>query len=109
MPTYPSYFNLPQPTMQYCAAKVLAAQQAFQVLVTAVAAENVAMGITSSGKTKIIADALEPVVFYGTTGSLWEAYNALQQVKVTPEMAPYLTQDRLNWMKNQLLAAIATL
>lgn len=106
---YPTYAGIPQPTMQYCASKIQAAQTAFQTLVIAIAAENVALGITSSGKTKLIADALQPVMYYGTTGSLWEAYNALQHVQVEPEMAPYLTQDKLNWMKNQLLKAIAGL
>jgi hypothetical protein len=110
MPVYPTYNpNIPQVEMQEAAQLVMAAQQAFNVLVVAVAAENIIMGITASGKTKLIAEALQPVVYYGTSGSLWEAYNALEQVQITPEMAPFLTVARLNWMKNQLLQAISEL
>ena len=95
--------------MQEVAALIIAAQQSFNNLVIAFAAENVIMGITSSGKTALIASTLQQVMYYGTTGSLWEAYNALEHVVVTPEMAPFLTQDRLNWMKNQIQQAIANL
>jgi hypothetical protein len=110
MPIYPSYNpNIPQVEMQAVAQLVIAAQQSFSTLVIAFAAENIIMGITASGKTGLIADALQDVMYAGTSGSLWEAYSALEQVVITPEMAPFLTQDRLNWMKNQLQQAIAEL
>lgn len=110
MPIYISYNpNIPQQEMQAVASLVITAQQAFNNLVIAFAAENIIMGITASGKTGLIASTLQDVMYAGTTGSLWEAYNALEQVVVTPEMAPFLTQDRLNWMKNQIQQAIAEL
>jgi hypothetical protein len=82
---------------------------AWKNLVLTVAAENIAMGITASGKTKLIADTLAPVMVYGASGSLWEAYQALDQIKVTPQMAPFITQDRIQWMKNQLIQILGSL
>jgi len=110
MPIYPIYTpGITQTEMQEVAAIILAAQVAFNNLVIAFGAENVILGITASGKTGLIAQALQQVMYYGTTGSLWEALNALNQVIVTEEMAPFLTVSRINWMKNQLSQAIAEL
>lgn len=95
--------------MQQCIALVTAAQQSFQILLLAFVADNIAMGITNSGKVGLIGNALKDVQFYGAAGSLWECYNALNSVVITPEMAPYLTQARVDWLKNQMLAAIANL
>lgn len=106
---YPSYYGYPQPTMQYLASKALAAQAAWQVLQTSFIAENIALGITQQGKTKLVADTFERVLIYGQTGSLWEALAAIDEIVVTPEMAPFVTQARVNWFKNQLQAAIASL
>ncbi len=103
------YFNIPDPAYARCQQIMNNALNAWHNIVITVGAENIALGITQSGKTKLIADALYPVMAYGSSGSLWEAYNALNQVKVTPDMAPYITQDRIEWMKNQLIQAISTL
>lgn len=78
-------------------------------MVAGFAAENIAMGITSAGKTLLISGALYEVAVYGSQGSLWQAYNALSNVKITPEMAPFLTDARIQWMKNKMIAAISTL
>lgn len=109
MPTYPSYLGLSQPTMQYLASKAVKAQAEWQILEIAFIAENIAMGITQLGKTKLIADTFEKVMIYGQAGSLWEALNAIDAIVITPEMAPFVTQDRVNWFKNQLQQAIASL
>jgi len=112
---YPTFFNLPQPVMAAYYAVIVKATgvvpsyTGFQHLVFCVAAENVAKGITSSGKTKLVAETLQQVMYYGTSGSLWEAYNALNQVQVTPEMAPFITKERIDWMKNQLVQTISSL
>jgi len=103
------YFGIPDGPFSRCQQIVTNAQSAWQKLVITVAAENIALGITASGKTKLIADALFPVMTYGSSGSLWEAYNALNEVKITPEMAPFITKDRIDWMKNQLIQAISSL
>lgn len=103
------YFNIPDPTYNRCAQIVNNAINAWHNLVVTVAAENIAMGITQSGKTKLISDALFTVMVYGTSGSLWEAYNELNKVKITPEMAPYITKARIEWMKNQLIQSISSL
>jgi hypothetical protein len=107
IPTYFSSIN--QPTYNGCLAVVKAAQAEWVGMVQQFAAENIAMGITQAGKTLLIGNALQVVNTYGASGSLWEAYNALSQVVITPEMAPFLTQERIDWMKNQMVQVISTL
>lgn len=104
-----TYFNIPQPTYDKCFALVQNAQKIWSLMVAEFAAENIAMGITQSGKSGLIADALFTVATYGSQGSLWQAYNALSTVKVTPEMAPYLTADRIQFMKNKMIQIIGQL
>lgn len=106
---YPSFFNYSQPQMQYLAIKVAGAQAAWQVLQTSFIAENLALGITQAGKTKLVADTFEKVIIYGSTGSLWEALVAIDSIVITPEMAPFVTKERVNWFKNQLQQAISSL
>lgn len=103
------FFHIPDPSWARCQQVVLNALASWKILVVTVAAENIALGITASGKTKLIADTLAPVAMYGNAGSLWEAYNALNEIKVTPEMAPYITEARLEWMRNQLITIISSL
>lgn len=99
------------PDYQYNRAQQIVnnAITAWRNLVITVAAENLAMGITQQQKTKLIADTLLPVMMYGQSGSLWEAYHALDAIILTPEMAPFITEDRRQWMKNQLIEIISTL
>src|SRR5271165_2241270 len=102
------YFGIPDVPYNRCLQIATNIQNEWNTLVRIVIAENIAMGITSSGKTKLIADAMFPVMVYGSSGSLWEAYNAIDKIVVTPEMAPYITTARLNWMKNQIQQAIVS-
>lgn len=103
------FFNIPDPTYNRCLQVARNASAAWTNLKDAVVAENLALGITSSGKTKLIADTLYPTMVYGASGSLWEAYNELNKIQVTPEMAPFITHARLEWMKNQLIQSIGSL
>lgn len=103
------FFNIPDAPYNKCVQICNNALNAWKNLVITVAAENIAMGITASGKTKLIADTLAPIAVYGNAGSLWEAYNALNDIKVTPEMAPYITEARIEWMRNQLIQIISSL
>jgi hypothetical protein len=106
----PSPFaNIPDVPYARCQQIVNNAMVAWHNLVVTVAAENIAMGITQQQKTKYISDTLMKVMMYGQTGSLWEAYNELNNIKVTPDMAPFITQARIEWMKNQLIDIIASL
>lgn len=104
-----TYFNIPQQQYNQCLAIVVKAQTTWAQLVQQFAAENIAMGITQVGKTGLIGIALQEVNMYGSTGSLWQAFEALSRVKITPEMAPFITADRIQWMKNQMIQAIASL
>ena len=101
-----TYFQqIPQQSYNRCLQIVSNAQKEWAALVAGFAAENIAMGITQAGKTLLISDALYKVAVYGSQGSLWQAYNALSEVVVTPEMAPFLTADRIQWMKNKMIEA----
>jgi hypothetical protein len=103
------FYNIPDPTYQRCLQIFDNAFNAWHDLIRTIAAENIAMGITQQNKTKYIADILMPVMLYGQTGSLWEAYHALDAIKITPDMAPFITEDRRAWMKNQLIQIISSL
>jgi hypothetical protein len=103
------FFNIPDEEYNICLAIVEAAQEAWSNIVITIAAENLAMGITQSGKTQLIADTVNQVMIYGSSGSLWLAYNELSKIVVTPEMAPYITAARIEWVRNQLIQSIALL
>jgi hypothetical protein len=106
----PTYFtDISQGTYNHCLSVVKNAQAAWTLMVAEFAAENIAKGITQAGKTLLIGEALNDVAKYGSQGSLWQAYNALSEVKITPEMAPYLTADRIQWMKNKMISVISQL
>lgn len=105
----PTFFTIPQPYYDKALATVIAAQTAWARMVQQFAAENIVMGITQAGKTGLIGGALNQVNVYGSTGSLWQAYEALNHVVITPEMAPFLTDDRIQWMRNQMIQAISSL
>lgn len=105
-----TYFTISQPVYNECLAIVQQAQAKWSALVQQFAAENIAMGISSNpAMVKLIADTLQTVNYYGTAGSLWEAYNSLSNITVTAEMAPFLTQARLDWMRNQMIQVLSAL
>jgi hypothetical protein len=58
------------------------------------ATENVMLGITQAGKTKLIADTCQQAFYYLSTGSLYEARTEMLAIVVTEEMAPFLTTAR---------------
>jgi len=91
------------------ATKVAKARVAFDDLLNKFAGENVVAGVTAAGKTKILSDAFSEVARYGSQGSLWEAYVAIEKIKITPEMAPYFTETRKQEMKNQIIQIISSL
>lgn len=103
------FYNIPDYQYQKAQASVIKAIDSWRNLVITIAAENVAMGITQQQKTKLVADTFLPVMMYGQSGSLWEAYHALDAIKITPQMAPFITEERRNWVKNQIIQIISTL
>ena len=90
-------------------AKVEQAQKLFADLIASFAGENVVAQITAAGKTKLISDAVRDIIYYGNQGSLFEAYVATERVKITPEMAPFLTEARRQEFKNKLVEALSKL
>lgn len=103
------FYNVPDIYFNKAKATIESAMAKWRELVIIVAAENVALGITQQNKTKLVADAMAPVMLYGQTGSLWQAYQALDDIVITPEMAPYITEARRQWMKNELIKIISSL
>ncbi len=101
--------NIPPHLRIYGEAKVAQAKAAFDRLIIEFGGENVIAQITAAGKTKLIADALRDVIFYGSTGSLWEVYVAASKIKITPEMAPFLTEERRQAFKNRVIEEIGKL
>ena len=68
--------------------------------------ENIAMGITVLGKTKEVSDYLVDVSRYGATGSLTEVVNTIDSLiadGVPGELAPFVTEDRLNAFRAKIL------
>lgn len=70
------------------------------------ASENVMMGITATGKTKLIADTLRNVTYYLQSGSLYEAIREAESLVLTPSMAPFLTPARVKLLTNKMRAYI---
>ena len=101
--------NIPPQLAIIGASKVAKAKSEFDKLVNEVAGENIIAQITAAGKTKLIADALRDVAYYGSQGSLWEVYISVEKIKLTPEMAPFLTEERRQAFKNRIIAIISSL
>lgn len=101
--------SIPDYLVKIGAAKVQQAQDQFNLLVMDFAGANVVQRITDAGKTKLIGDAVRDVMYWGTTGSLWECYKAVEAVQITPEMAPFLTEDVRQQFKNRLVAILSSL
>ena len=103
---------MPLVPLQYIiigAAKVAKARAAFDKILNEFAGENVVAGVTAAGKTKLLSDTFADVARYGSQGSLWEAYVALEHIKITSEMAPYFTEERKQEMKNQIIQILGSL
>lgn len=101
--------TIPPYLIQIGADKVNKAKTLFGTLINQYAGANLIQQITAAGKTKLIADAVRDVMYYGTTGSLWEAYSAVEAIQVTPEMAPFITEDIKQDFKNKLIGIISSL
>lgn len=104
-----SQLNIPPYLVIYGAAKIKKAQDGFNQIISEFGGENVIAQITAQGKTKLIGDAVRDVIYYGSTGSLWEAYKAVEDIQITPEMAPYLTEARKMEFKNRLIQILSSL
>lgn len=78
-------------------------------MMTEIAADNILLGITQAGKTKLIADTLKDVIRYCQSGSLYEAINELDRITITADMAPFLTEEKKLEMKDKIVSIIQSL
>lgn len=75
-------------------------------LVFEFAAENIEMGITQAGKTKLVADFLRNINYYMRSYSLYEAVveiNTEISNGLDPNLAPFITESRLNDFSNKIV------
>lgn len=91
------------------AAKVKQAQALWQELIQNFAGENLVAQITVAKKTRLIQDAVQKVLDYGNAGSLWEAYIEAGRIVITPEMAPFITKERIAEFRNKIIEAVGKL
>lgn len=69
-------------------------------------AQNIAMGITQAGKTKVVADALRDLNYYIRCYSLYEAMAEIDRMiaaGIDPNLSPFVTETRMNDFKNVIL------
>jgi hypothetical protein len=104
----PTFFPLTQAQYNGSLALVQAAQNGWAGLVQGFAAENQALGITTT-QMQLIQSVLLPVNTYGQDGLLLLAFQTLGTITPTDDMAPFLTDARINYMQNQVIQLIATL
>lgn len=102
-------FGLPDYAITAALPKVQVAQQQFQLLVQQYIAANIVRGITVSGKVALIGNAVGQVAFWGSQGSLYQCYKAVNEIVITPDMAPFLTEVIREEFKNKLIAIISSL
>lgn len=102
-------FNVPDYLVNIGASKATAAQAAFAALVQEYAGANIILQITAAGKTELIGNAVKEVLFWGNSGSLWQAYAAVEKMVITPDMAPFLTGAHKQEFKNKLIQIISSL
>lgn len=90
-------------------AKVNKAINGSNEIIKQFATENILMGITQAGKTKLIADTMSSVMYYCQTGSLYEVLTALNAINITPEMSPFLTTARRDEYITKFTSLLASL
>ena len=76
------------------------------------ATENVLMGITASGRTIEIVQYLTNLRNYVITGSLYAAVTEIDNLLADPDLgdySPFVTEARLNYYKDRLVAFLASL
>jgi hypothetical protein len=76
-------------------------------LVVTFSAENILMGITQAGKTKVVSDYLADLSRYIQTGSLYEAVNEIDRLVslgIPESLSPFITLERMDIFKNKIVS-----
>lgn len=77
----------------------------FEEIMDIFVSENISMGITQAGKTKLIQDVLQHCIEYGKAGSLTEAIREANEILILPEYAPFITLERKDKFLSMLIEA----
>jgi hypothetical protein len=74
-------------------------------LINQFTSENIAMGITQAGKSKLIGLVLRDLVFWLESGSLYVTLEEVERLKssIDPAWSPFVTVDRLNLYKQKVM------
>lgn len=95
-----------QSNTEYAQGIVKQAQSFASQIVVEFAAENILMGITQAGKTKVVADYLADVTRYAQTGSLYEVINEITRLinsGIPADLSPFVTQVRLEAFRQKII------
>lgn len=77
----------------------------FNSLLVKFSAENTINGIVNEQKCKVVADYLKDAILYGQVGSLYQVIieiDALILAGVPAELSPYVTSEKLNFLKQSI-------
>lgn len=66
--------------------------------------DNIILGITAAGKTKLIGDACKDIQYWLSVGSLYEASNAIDTFVHDASYEPYITVTKFSSFKAKILA-----
>lgn len=86
--------------------KIIAAEAFGKSLIVKAAKENILMGITQAGKTKAVSDYFRFLQRYLKEGSLYAGLDEIDRLiteGVPTELAPYVTEARINAYKAEIL------
>lgn len=70
---------------------------------------NIAAQITKAGKTELIGETLKEVTYWGSVASLYQVLKELERIKITPQMAPFFTENTKQEMKNRIVQILSSL
>lgn len=67
--------------------------------------ENIVLGITQQGKTRLVGETMKDLTYWLERCSMNEALAEIENIKsrITPEMAPFITEARMNVFRDKIL------
>jgi hypothetical protein len=104
-----TYYATPQLTI--VSTRIAQAMNFGRSLIIRYASENVLMGITASGKTKAVADCLQQLSYYISSGSLYQAISQIDTLisdGLDESLSPFITEARLNTYKAMIVAFLTS-
>lgn len=101
--------NIPKPYISAGSAIAMKAKAGFDDMMQEFVGGNIATQITKAGKTELIGNAFKEVYYWGEAASLYQVLSELEKIQITPEMAPFFTENTKQEMKNRIVQILSTL